>query len=127
MAAARAAVRLFDLMGPQDVGDPAALQSAIAATFAGFPSAVFDQAPVVIAQRSDRLTLKLVTAVCDEIYAPIERQLERDRAAQSHRLGLPAPSTKRTPEQQARVDAQVAAFRKQMGIPDDPPKESSAA
>jgi hypothetical protein len=50
---------------------------------------------------------------CDDLYAPIEREDERRQAHKSHIAGaLPRP--KRTPEQQARVDAQVAAARQQL-------------
>lgn len=114
MAIASLTDRLFDLLPPLDVGDPAAFQAATVAVFAGYPLEVIEAAVPKIACSSDRPTLKLITAVCEELYAPIGRQIERDLAARSHRLSLPPPR-KRTPEEQARIDADVTAFRLTLG------------
>jgi hypothetical protein len=55
-------------------------------------------------------TLSRLRKACEELFAPIEREVERQAAHRSHIAGaLPRP--KRTPEQQARIDAQVAAAR----------------
>lgn len=110
--------RLFSLLPPQDVLDPESFLVETITAFAEYPVEVMVLAARDIPQHTDRATLKIIRARLDAIYEPFERQLERDRAAESHKRGLPPPSTKRTPEQQARVDAQVAAFRKQLGIPD---------
>ncbi len=51
-----------------------------------------------------------------------ERALARQQAEESRRLALPRP--KRTPEEQARIDAQVTEARARFGIPSEglPPK-----
>lgn len=114
--AKRQVEKLFNLLPPQDVLDPEAFLAATITAFAEYPIEVMATAATDIPQRTDRATLKFIRERLDIIYEPFERQLERDRAAQSHRLGLPPPSTKRTPEQQARIDAQVEAARHQLGI-----------
>lgn len=105
--AAKAADRLFDLLPPMDVGDPKQFLTEVIATFAGYPQEVFDKAPRVIAQRSDRPTLKLITGVCDELYEPIARLIARDRANNDHQLLLAAP---KKPDDQAQRDVQVMDY-----------------
>lgn len=116
--AAKAVDRLFDLLPPLDVGEPQAFMSATIAIFAEYPIELIDRFPAAIAQRSDRPTLRLVRAICDEINEPYARETARMLAARSALRGLPPPRAKRTPEEQARVDAQVADFRKALGIPE---------
>jgi hypothetical protein len=90
--AAKAAKELVDLMGPQDVTNPKAFMVGIVAVFAKYHQAVITAAPVEIASRFNKLTLKNVTDVCDELQDPISRKFERDRAATQHdRLLLEAP------------------------------------
>lgn len=91
MKAAKTADLLFDLLPPLDVGDPKAFAAATIAILAGYPAEVLDQAVAAIAKRSDRPTLKFITEVCEELYAPIERRLERERAIDQHRRALPPP------------------------------------
>lgn len=108
---------MFNLLPPLDVGDPKEFLAATIATFAAYPVDVMEAAVPKIAHQTDRSTLKVIKAVCDEIYAPIERQIERDRVAANYQRGLPAPRKERTPEQQARIDEQVASARSRLGIP----------
>lgn len=90
--AAKAAKELIDLMGPQDVGDPKAFMVGIAAVFAKYHQAVIATAPIEIASRFNKLTLKNISDVCDELQDPISRKFERDRAATQHdNLLLEAP------------------------------------
>jgi hypothetical protein len=44
---------------------------------------------------------------CDAIHVPVRRRLEREAIARMAARGLPPPREKRTPEEQAAVDAQV--------------------
>lgn len=119
-AAATAAGRLFDLLPPLDVGDPRAFIAATVAIFVEYPDDVTAKAIHVIAQRSDRPTLRIIRAVCEEIYAPIEREGERRAAHVSHIAGaLPRP--RRTPEQQARIDAQITEARIALAMAGIPP------
>lgn len=118
-AAAMAVDRLFDLLPPQDVGDAKAFLAFAIALFVRYPPQVQDQAVFEIPQRSDRPTPKLMRMVLDEINEPFEREAERRRAELSHRLSLPLPRAKRTPEEQARVDAHVAETRRALSIPQD--------
>jgi hypothetical protein len=97
------------------VGDPAAFMTAAGAIFAGFPDVVVERAITTIPMRSDRVTLKLIKSVCDELYAPMLRDIEREQARRSVVKMLPRPP--RTPEEQARIDAQVADVRNRLGIP----------
>jgi hypothetical protein len=105
------------LLPPLDVGDPEAFMAATVTIFASYPLEVMQGAlhPLKgIPGRSDRPTLRLIKMVCDEIYAPILREKEREerehQRAKTARYILPRP--KRTPEQQARIDALVAETMK---------------
>lgn len=104
---AKAAKELVDLMGPQDVTNPKAFMVGIAAVFSKYHQAVIAAAPVEIASRFNKLTLKNVTDVCDELQDPISRKFERDRAAAQHQaLLLEAPAR---PTQEER-DAAIADY-----------------
>jgi hypothetical protein len=83
--------------------------------FSEYPEEMHESMVREIARRSDRPTLKIIKDVCDEIYAPIARENER----RERLLDTPAPPPKRTPEEQAVVDQQVASARRQLGIPAD--------
>jgi hypothetical protein len=111
------AERLFKLLPPLDVTDPKSFMAETISILSGYPDAVTERAAHEIPRRTDRPTLRLIKTVCDELLDPIERELERRRAHENHIAGaLPRP--KRTPEQQARIDAQVASARQQLGIPE---------
>lgn len=112
-----AATRLFRLLPPLDVVDPEAFITATVVLFTQYPAAVLAEAVDAIACRTDRPTLKIIKAVCDEIYEPILRRIERERAEAQHFHALPPPREPRTPEQQARIDAQVADARRKLGAP----------
>jgi hypothetical protein len=79
--------------------------TAAGSIFAGFPDEVVERAVREIPMHSDRVTLKLIKSVCDELYAPILRDAERKRAQESVVKFLPSPP--RSPEEQARIDAKV--------------------
>jgi len=115
------------LLPPQDVGDPRAFMAAVTLVFTGYPAEVVDAAIPKIAMLSDKPTLKLVKAVCDEIYGPALRAIERQRAADDYRRSLPPPRPKRTPEEQARVDAQVERVRKQLALPNPDERRRQSA
>lgn len=105
---------MFKLLPPLDVGDPKAFLAAAIATFAEYPPEVMDAAVPKIAKLTDRPTLKIIGSVCEEIYAPIERQIVRDRLAAERRLSLPPP---RPETSQERRDAQVAELRQRFNLP----------
>lgn len=107
---------MFDLLPPQDVGDPKAYLAAIAAILAGYPEAVQEMAVIGVPTRSSRPSLELIKSVCDELYEPMLRDLERAERTKSRFRALPRPP--RSPAEQAAIDAQVAAVRKEFGIPD---------
>lgn len=114
-AAANATDRLFDLLPPQDVGDPYAFIAAVARVFVSYPAEIMDKAVIEIAQRTDRPTLRFVRETLDALYEPIARQAARERAAQRV---IEPPRVKRTPDEQRRIDEQVARVRRQLGIPE---------
>lgn len=118
--------RLFALLPPQDVIDAEEFLAASIMLFAQYPIEVMSKAVFEIPQRSDRPTLRLMRQVLDEILAPIERECERKRASEGRRLEAPHPR-KRSSEEQARIDAQVAAVRKQLGIPEGVARRKGAA
>lgn len=115
---------MFNLLPPLDVSDPQAFIAGTIAIFASYPVEVMQAAvdPTNgIPGRTDRPTLKTIKAVCEEIYAPIERRIERERAAEEHRRALPPPRVERTPEQQARIEASVAELKRKLASPPPEP------
>lgn len=118
-AAKQATERLLDLLPPLDVNEPEAFIAAIVAIFANYPPAVMASAidPVRgIPSRADRPTLKLVKAVCEEIYGPMVEAQQRADGVRQARLAIGPPRRKRTPEEQARADALADAARAEFGI-----------
>lgn len=107
--------RLLDFYPPLDVTNPETFVAGIVALFARYPAEL--QAVAIDPARGVRahLTNNQITDVAriklvlDELYEPIARRLAREAVAQP--LALP-PRGPRTPEQQAAVDAQVAALLK---------------
>lgn len=120
MIAKRMVDRMLDLLPPLDVNDPASFVTALIAIFAGYSEEMMAKAACAIPMRSDRPTLRLATAVLDELDEPYRRARERAAAAESaQRLAkLCPPRAQRTPEEQAAVDAQVARVRQKLGIPE---------
>lgn len=100
---------MFDLLPPQDVGDPKAFLAAMIALFSEYPSEVGDRAVFEIPKHTDRPTLKVAKCVLDDIYEPIAMRLRREQAEQQTKA-LPRPP--RTAEEQAKIDEQVAAARR---------------
>lgn len=109
---------MFRKLPPQDVAGPEEFLTEAVMLFVEYPDEVQRRATSEIVRRTDRPTIKQMRVVLDELHGPILRKAERDRAIRDAKLALPPPSRKRTPEEQARVDAQVAAARKQLGIPE---------
>ncbi len=108
--------KLFRFLPPLDVDDPRHFMAAVASILAEYPEQVINAAvcPTGIPARSDRPTLRLVKQVCDEILEPVRREWERRAAERDARQSLPPPRRPRTPEEQARVDAQVARARREL-------------
>lgn len=100
-----AASDLVDLLPPQDMPHPEKFMAGLIKTLSGYHQDVIAAAPVEIAKRVDRLTLKAVSEVCNALQEPVSRQIERDRA-----LALPAPAK---PDQERR-DEQVADWDKRI-------------
>lgn len=113
--AGRQVQALFRLTSLPDVGDPEAFLSAATMIFADFAPYLGDQAVPILAKKSDRPTLKLMAEVLDELNSTA---LERQRRNDGHKRALPhlTPRAKRTPEEQARADAQCAEIRKAFGL-----------
>lgn len=120
MKAAKAAVsRMLDLLPPVDwTGDPRAWTAKAVELFSRYPAEVMTRASHAVPERSSRPTISLIKTVLEELYAPILREEERQRAEHEARLCLPAPRQKRTAEEQARADEIVARTRAQLGIPE---------
>lgn len=102
--------RLLSLLPPLTVTDPKEFISGAVATFARYPDEVMKAAVFAIASTSDRPTLRIMKQCLDDVSAPIDREWERQEAHRDHVAGL-LTRPKRTPEQQARIDADVASFR----------------
>lgn len=106
---------LFQLTKIPDVGDPEAFLSAATMIFADYAPEIGEQAVPILAKKSDYPSLRLMSEVLDELNAAA---LERQRRNDGHKLAMPhiAPRAKRTPEEQAKVDAQCAELRKAFGL-----------
>jgi hypothetical protein len=105
-----------------DVGDTEVYLAGAVAILAEYPPAVMT---ALADPRSGTRLLKDYPSLgdlrraCDAANAPFERELERERAKRSAaRLATLAPPRRaRTAEEQARAELQVAAVRRQLGIP----------
>lgn len=103
--------RLFGLLPPQDVGDPEAFLAATIALFADCAPEIMERASFEIPKRTDRPTLNMMSKVLIELD---ERAREREQVTKR----LPPQNERpRTPEEQARVNEQVADCRRRFGIP----------
>ena len=100
-----AASDLVDLLPPQDMPHPEKFMAGLIATLSNYHQDVIAAAPVEVAQRADRLTLKVVVDVCNALQEPVSRRIERQRQA-----ALPAPDK---PDQERR-DAQVADYERRI-------------
>jgi hypothetical protein len=119
LKAAKAVDRLLDFYGALDVGDSDVFTAGLIALFAEYPDEVIALAidPVRgIPGRLKVLRLASVREILDEINEPFRREIERKRRTEDARRGQVPPRSKRTPEEQARVDAQVERWRAEAGL-----------
>lgn len=101
------------------MGDPEAYLAGCAAIMAEYPPEVMNQIsdPVTGTRLiKDYPSLSAIRKACDVAFEPIEREIERKRAMESYMRGLPEPRRERTPEEQDRIDRQVAEWRKSVGL-----------
>jgi hypothetical protein len=111
-----------------DVGDPQVYLTGATAILADYPEEIMEQvADPRAATRvlRDYPSLHDIRLACDRLFAPIEREAERRAAHKSHVAGL-LPRPPRTPEQQARIDAQIARAKEAMAAAALPVEASSA-
>lgn len=112
---------LADFVPMPDVGDPQKFLAALVVLFSQYRPEVIAEAvdPVKgIPTRLNVLRIASVKEILDEISGPYERADDRARARDDVRRSLPPPRHKRTPEEQARIDKQVAETRRKLGIPE---------
>ena len=108
--AAKAVDRLFAWCLMPDVPDPRYYLSGAIAILADYPAEVMEK---IADPRNGTLVLKdkpslvAIRRACEQLYEPIERGAERRAAHKSHVAGL-LSRPPRTPEQQSRIDAQIA-------------------
>lgn len=108
---------------PDDVGDHRFYLAGAAAILDEYPQAVRDL--ISDPRTGTRLikpfpSLHDLRAACDKAFEPIERDMERQAAAQraANTRALAGPDhRKRTVEEQARIDALVMETRKAFGLP----------
>lgn len=105
--AAKAARDLVDMLPPQDFGNPKNVMAGIVTVLADYHQSVITAAPIAVAKRTNKLTLKIITDVCDELQDVVSRKFERDRASASHQLSL---STPKKPDE-TRRDEQVIDYQ----------------
>lgn len=113
--AARAADRLFDLLPLQDVGDPHAFLREVISIFESYPVEIMWEAARRIPQENDRPSLKFIREFCDDRYGP---ELCRVRWQKQIAETIADRRPHRTAEQQARVDAQIAAYQVERKLTD---------
>jgi hypothetical protein len=124
------ASRLFNLLPPLDVTDPESFMAETISILSEYSVDMVERVVHAIPRRTDRPTLKLINDVCEEVYAPIEREIERERARlaaeETRRLCPPWPE--RTEEEQQRVREKILAWRRSQGIPETglPPRGMQA-
>lgn len=108
---------------PDDIGDHKTYLAGAVAIIAEYPREVGEKLSdprIGTRVMGDFPTLSRLRKACDELYAPLEREAERRAAHTSHIAGaLPRP--KRTPEQQARIDAQIERAKMEIAAASIPP------
>jgi hypothetical protein len=123
--------RLFGWCQMPDVSDGKIYLAGVTGILAEYPIEVMNKlADPRIGSRYlwNLPTIPQIRRACEEIYAPIRREFERRQASEDARRSLPPPRRPRTQEEQARIDAQVAAWRNSAGVPDsDLPRRSKQA
>lgn len=98
MAAANATNQLFRFCEPADVADPEAFFAAVMQIFLEFPVEVMNLVADPargISSRVRRPYLTDIRKACEDAYAPIERQLKRERVEADRKLMLPPPQAKK--------------------------------
>ena len=117
-AAKAATERLFKMLPPLRVADPEVFVAGTVDILIHYPPDLMMDAVHAIAVKTNSPTLKFIKDTCDEIWEPIRRKQEREHLASERKRALPPPGEKRTAEEQARAEAQVAAIRKDFAIPE---------
>jgi hypothetical protein len=109
-AAALATERLLSFYPPLDVSEPKVFIAGIVNVLAQYPAELHEVvvSPTGIPSRiKDLRNIFEINQVCRELYEPIARRITREALENQ-----PRQITKqRTAEEQARIDAQVAAWR----------------
>jgi hypothetical protein len=113
--AARLVEQMFKNLPPQDIGDAETFLTSAVTLFERYAPDVAETAVFEIVTKTPRPTLDVMKTVLDELTS---RSIERESRNDKKMRALPhiAPRAKRTPEEQARVDAQVAELRSAFGI-----------
>ena len=83
-----------------------------------YPGVMVMQAVEKIVVTNSYPDLPYINDTCAKIYEPRRRDEEREHLASERKRALPPPREKRTAEEQARAEAQVAAIRKDFAIPE---------
>lgn len=110
-AAAQATERLLSFYPPLDVIEPKVFIAGIVAILSEYPAELHEAAvaPTGIPKRLKTLrNLAEIEEVCRELYEPIARRKTREALANQPKYLAPPP---RTAEEQAKIDAQVEAWR----------------
>jgi len=115
-AAKAATERLFRLLPKSDVGRE--FMAMTVKVFADYPPDIMMQAVEKIVVTNSYPDLPYINDTCAKIYEPRRRDEEREHLASERKRALPPPREKRTAEEQARAEAQVAAIRKDFAIPE---------
>lgn len=117
IAAARWVSDLYGKCALPDVEDPVAFLRTVSEVVAKYPAEAWTAAEQIVIERHTRPWIADITAALEEAYEPIAWRLRRDRLdAESRRMIAERPR-KRTPEEQARIDAQVEDYFRSTGRP----------
>lgn len=106
-----------------DAADPEIYGRAVVAVLMRYPESVVLEVTEPATGLPSRLkwlpAIAEIVEACDGGFAPIARQIAREKALADHARGLPPPSSfARTPAQQAEIDGQVETERRNLGIPE---------
>lgn len=115
--AAAATDRLFAWCLMPDAGDPQAYLAGAMQILGDYPEEVMNiisepRAGTILLK--DHPSLRQLREACETVYAPILRDLERRRRREDEARSLPPPRRPHTPEEQARIDRQVARAKFQL-------------
>jgi hypothetical protein len=128
--AKKAAARLLSFYPPVEALDPEAFIAGLTAIMAQYPPLVLERAidPVkgLPARVKALRSLAVIRQELDEIAAPFEREARREQARREAASCLPVALEKRSPAQQAQVDAQVANLRAVFGLTHHSNKDRTA-